>query len=246
MRSSCLATFALGMALALAPATAANLCPSAAADLQRDPALAEAIKAAYGAVGFVKGEGCIYPLKRLTYADADVLIAQKGVPGEGCHGCAGVLDAVVFARRAGALRRVKAFPSFGDYGSNGGSGDVRGFTLGADDAIAVEGGGTFQGYTSSAVDFYAFRHGGLIHLDAGATLLISADDGGAVEDDSKTTSVEARWAFSRDGDELTIDYKINDVGGVRDARAVWSVGETKLTLKSGAVPKEILHAAGQE
>ena len=61
---------------------------------------------------------------------------------------------------------------------------------------------------------------------------------------SKTIEVESAWSLA--GGELTIDYRVTDAHGKRDSRAVWSVGETTLTLKSGAPPKELAKAAGQE
>ena len=44
---------------------------------------------------------CVYPLKVLRYASADVLLVQAGEPGEGCHGCAALLSAYVIQRIGG-------------------------------------------------------------------------------------------------------------------------------------------------
>ena len=105
-------------------------------------------------------------------------------------------------------------------------------------------GGLFQGYASSTLDLYAFRQHGLVPLEAGAPLIIAGDNSGAEPDASKTIEVESAWSLA--GGELTVDYRVTDARGKRDSRAVWSVGETALTLKSGAPPKELARATGQE
>ncbi len=46
--------------------------------------------------------------------------------------------------------------------------------------------------------------------------------------------------------ELVVDYRITDNHGQRQTRAVWAVGDTQLTLKSGAIPKEMGRATGAE
>ena len=96
--------------------------------------------------------------------------------------------------------------------------------IGGDDGIAIESGGLFQGYASSALDFYAFRKPGLVALAAGAPLIVAGDNSGDKTEASKTIEVESAWSLA--GGELTIDYRVTDAGGQHDSRAVWSVGET--------------------
>ncbi len=239
---------ALGLAVALAPATAANApqryCRSVAAKLKADSDLAGAARASFGAVQATDDETCLYPLKLLRYADVDVLVSQTGEPGEACHGCEAELSATVLKRVPGGYKRLSAFPSFAKGGSNGALGAVTAVAIGGDDGIAIESGGTFQGYTASALDLYAFRKSGLVRLDAGAPLLIEGDNSGAETDASQAIEVDAVWSLA--GGELTIDYRVADARGKRDSRAVWSVGETTLTPKSGAPPQELAKATGQE
>lgn len=238
---------ALGFAFALAPAAAADpprYCRSVAAKLKADSDLAAAARAAFGAPQATDDETCLYPLQLLRYADVDVLVSQIGEPGEACHGCEATLSATVLKRVPGGAKRLRTFPSFAKAGTHGAVASVTPIAIGGDDGIAIELGGTFQGYTSSTLDLYAFRRDGLVHLDAGAPLLIEGDDSGAETDASKAIEVESAWSLA--GGELTIDYRVADARGKRDSRAVWSVGETALTLKSGAPPKELAKATGQE
>ena len=239
---------AAGLLLALAPAYAAaaplRYCRSVAATLKADADLAAAARAAFGQPEATDDETCLYPLQLLRYADVDALVSQIGEPGQACHGCEAELSATVLKRVPAGLRQMTVYAAFAKLGSNGAAGAITPIAIGGDDAIAIESGGTFQGYTASALDLYAFRRRGLVHLDPGATMLIAGDDSGAATDAGKAVAVDSAWSLV--GDELTIDYRVADGRGKRDSRAVWSVGETTLTLKSGAPPKELAKAAGQE
>jgi hypothetical protein len=239
---------ALGLAFALAPAAAAEApqryCRSVAAKLKADGDLAAAARAAFGEPQATDDEACLYPLQLLRYADVDVLVSQTGEPGEACHGCEASLSATVLKRVPGGAKRLRAFASFAKSGTFGAVAAVTPIAIGGDDGMAIESGGLFQGYASSALDLYAFRRQGLVTLAAGAPLMIAGDNSGAATDASKTIEVESAWSLA--GGELTIDYRVTDARGQRDSRAVWSVGETTLTLKSGAPPKELAKATGQE
>ena len=239
---------ALGFAFALAPAAAADAplryCRSVAAKLKSDSDLAAAARAAFGRPEATDDEACLYPLQLLRYADVDVLVTQTGEPGEACHGCEATLSATVLRRVPGGYKRARSFDAFAKGGTFGAVASVTPIAIGGDDGIAIESGGAFQGYTSSALDLYAFRQHGLVPLEAGAPLIIAGDNSGAEADAGKTIEVESAWSLA--GGELTIDYRVTDARGKRDSRVVWSVGETALALKSGAPPKELARATGQE
>jgi len=238
---------ALGFAFALAPAAAADApryCRSVAAKLKADGDLAAAARAAFGEPQATDDETCLYPLQLLRYADVDVLVSQIGEPGEACHGCEATLSATVLKRVPGGAKRLRAFPSFAKGGTFGAVAAVTPIAIGGDDGIAIESGGLFQGYASSALDLYAFRQRGLVPVEAGAPLIIAGDNSGAETDASKTITVESAWSLA--AGELTIDYRVTDARGKSDSRAVWSVGDSALTLKSGAPPKALARATGQE
>jgi hypothetical protein len=243
-----LTVLALGVAFGLAPALAAGpqqrYCRSVAAKLKADSDLAAAARAAFGAPQATDDETCLYPLQLLRYADVDVLVSQDSEPGEACHGCEASLSATVLKRVPGGYKRARNFDAFAKGGTFGAVASVTPIAIGGDDGIAIESGGLFQGYASSALDLYAFRRQGLVALAAGAPLIIEGDNSGAETEASKTIEVESAWSLA--GGELTIDYRVTDAHGKRDSRAVWSVGESTLTLKSGAPPKELAKATGQE
>ena len=191
---------ALGFAFALAPAAAADApmryCRSVAAKLKADSDLAAAARAAFGAPQAPDDETCLYPLQLLRYADVDVLVSQTGEPGEACHGCEANLSATVLKRVPGGYKRLKAFASFAKGGTFGAVAAITPIAIGGDDGMAIESGGTFQGYSASALDFYAFRKSGLARLDADAPLLIAGDNSGAETDASKTIAVDGAWSLA--------------------------------------------------
>jgi hypothetical protein len=125
----------------------AVLCAAAKKEVRADSWLASEVEAAFGKADFAGTEGeCLYPLKVLRYASADVLLVQAGVPGEGCHGCEAPLSPYVIQRTGGGLKTVAKFREFTRLGSNGAVMDTWPIEIAGDDAMAIESGGTFQGY----------------------------------------------------------------------------------------------------
>ena len=240
-----LLSFALVLAsLARADAAPLRLCQEAAAKLKADGDLAEAARAAFGQPGFTKDEDCRYPLQVVRFADVDVLLTLSQAPETACHGCQAELSATVLRRIPGGFKSVKTFDSFGKMGSNGTVSSISPIAIGSDDGLAIEAGGSFQGYSNTTLDLFAFRRQGLVHLDSGGSLYLDGDNGGAETDQSKTITIDSAWSLANG--ELAIDYRIADGRGQRQTRAVWTVNETQLTLKSGAVPNEMARATGAE
>ena len=132
-------------------------CRSVAARLKADSDLAAAARAAFGEPQATEDDACLYPLQLLRYADVDVLVSQTGEPGEACHGCEASLSATVLKRVPGGYKRARSFDGFAKGGTFGAVASVTPIAIGGDDGIAIESGGLFQGYASSALDLYAFR-----------------------------------------------------------------------------------------
>jgi hypothetical protein len=239
----------LSVVIALSPAATATqtplrFCPEAAAKLKTDSDLAKAVRAAYGEPGATHDETCLYPLQMLRYADVDVLLTQNLAPESACHGCTADLSASVLRRVPGGFKHMRTFEAFGKTGTFGAVSSVSPVAISGDDGLAIESGGTFQGYTNATLDLYAFRRQGLVRLDPGAPLYIEGDNEGAQTDQSKAVSIDSAWSLA--GGELVIDYRVSDGRGQRQTRTVWTVGDTQLTLKSGAAPKEMARAVGGE
>lgn len=236
-------------ALIAPPAAAASqpplhICSDAAAKLKSDGDLARAVRAAYGEPGATHDETCLYPLQVLRYADVDVLLTQNLAPETACHGCEADLSASVLRRVPGGFKLVRTFDAFGKTGTFGAVASASPIAIGGDDGLAIEAGGTFQGYASEALELYAFRRQGLVRLDSGGPLYLEGDNAGAETDQSKAVSIDSAWSLA--GGDLVVDYRVSDGRGKRQTRAVWAVGDAQLTLKSGAVPKEMMHAVGSE
>ena len=247
MRTALLAS---ALALAACPGAQAqslrNLCAAAAKPVQADYKLSEAVRAVFGPPSFSStANECIYPLRVLRYASADVLLTQGNVPGDACHGCSAHLSAYVLRRAGGGLKPAARFIDFAEAGTFGSAGDVTPLTIGGDDGLVVEGGGTFHGYTSNNLDFYVFKAGRVVHLTAAPAITISASNGGAMTDDRKAIDVTGSWSIpATPGNALAVDYKIKARGRSRVEHLVWTLTGSRLVLTHGRVPAEVGEASG--
>ena len=242
-----LVIFAGAVAL-LAPCCAAAapaLCAAARKPVGAEPLLAAAVAAAFGKATFnATGEDCVYPLKVLHYATADVLIVQAGEPGQACHGCGAPLTAIVLRRVGDGLKPARFFRKFAAPGTSGAVGDISPVEIGGDDGMAIESGGMFQGYSFTAIDFFAFHSGKLASLNK-APIIIDADNGGAVVDPDKTIEVTGKWSFDpADKTALAVDYEIKAHGATRVERVIWRLQGTSLVPSHGHVPPEVSEASG--
>ena len=239
-----LAALALGASFAFAGQPPA-LCVAAKGPVEAEPRLAAAVAAAFGKATFeATGNDCVYPLKVLRYATADVLVVQAGEPGQACHGCGAPLSAYVLRRVDGGFKTVRAYRKFATPGTFGAVGDISPVEIGGDDSMAIESGGMFQGYGFTAVDFYAFHAGQLVSLNP-SPIIIAADNSGAETDPGKAIEVTAKWFFDpADTKALVVDYKVEARGAARVERVVWRLEGTSLVLSHGRVPPEVSKASG--
>lgn len=232
-----------------APARAeppARLCAAAEKEVGADTGLAAEVATVFGKVSFSSAANdCVYPLKTLRYASADVLLVQTGAPGEGCHECQALLSAYVIQRVGGGLKTVARFREFAQLGTHGAIDDVWPIEIAGDDAMAIESGGTSQGYTTSYLDLFVFRAGGLVNLEPSPQIVIDTDDQDVSEDASKAIVVLGSWFFDpADKAALVVDYKIRAKGATRVERVVWRLQGGKLVLTRGRVPPEVTAASG--
>jgi hypothetical protein len=234
------------MALPTRAETPTPLCAAAEKVVRRDTLLAAGVEAAFGKVEFSSAANdCFYPLKLLRYASADVLLVQEGEPGGGCHGCGALLSAYVIQRIGGAFKTVAKFHEFAQVGTFGAVIDTWPIEIAGDDAIAIEGGGTFQGYSSAQIDFFAFHGGALVNLEPDPKVIIEADNLGAMTDASKAISISGSWFFDpTEKTALVVDYKIDAKGATRVERVVWRLQNGKLALARGHLPPEVAEASG--
>jgi hypothetical protein len=168
-----LLALALGASSAVAGGSGA-LCAGAKQPVAADPSLAAPVAAVFGKATFkATDQDCPYPLKVLRYATADVLVVQAGEPGQACHGCGAPLSAYVLRLFNGGLEPVRRFLKFVTLGTFGAAGDISPVEIGGDDGLAIERGGTFQGYTYETVDFFSFHAGRLLSLRAESVQVVS-------------------------------------------------------------------------
>jgi hypothetical protein len=237
-------------ALTLAPLSASAaqtsaLCASARQSVAAKPSLAAAVAAAFGKAPFTAtADDCVYPLKALQYATADVLIVQAGEPGQACHGCGAPLSAYVLRRVDGGSKLVRVYRKFASPGTFGAVEEISAIEIGGDDGMAIESGGMFQGYSSAGVDFFAFHAGELVSLNK-TSITTASDNEGAVGETGKTIEVTGKWSIDpADKTAVIVDYKIKADGATRIERVVWRLQGMSLVVSRGRVPPEISPASG--
>lgn len=221
-----------------------GFCEAARARLSMDVKLREAVTAAFGRPSYLRrNDRCIYPQQLITYGDRDVLLTIGNEPGEACHGCAAKLSAYVFRRTPNGPRMTAQFVDFAEAGTSGDPGRIDPVQIAGHNALVIESGGTFQGYSSSYLQLHVFDAGQLIEVRP--ALPFSASNEGAVTDDGKVISVTASWSIGKTAqNEVAINYQVTSSGRVTDATAVWALQGSQLVLKSGRVPAELKQAGG--
>ena len=142
----------------------------------------------------------------------------------------------------GALKTVRSFRNFATLGTFGAAGDVSAVEIGGDDGVAIESGGTFQGYSSTGLDFYAFHAGHLVSISGGPATL-SVDNSGA--EPSKAIEVTGKWFFDPVTRRLSLSTTRSRLAARSDTeRVIWRLQGTSLVLSRGRVPPELSEAGG--
>ncbi|TDR94808.1 hypothetical protein [Enterovirga rhinocerotis] len=247
--SSILALVVLALASPAAardPAGADALCPESTTKLRRDPALAAAVKAALPrAVVLPGGRGeasCHWPAKLLAFQGAEVLIMAKGRVGGMGHSEPAELSAFVLRRENGASRLVTVARDFTALGTMGNPGAIAAGRFGGDDAMTIESGGVFQGYSYSDLHLYLFRAGRIVAMKP---IRLSASNAGAKEDEKEIVDVEGIFELDRpEPRSMTLRFAVTDKGSKRREIVVLKAQDTDWTVESGRLPPEMDEASG--
>jgi hypothetical protein len=229
--------FVLGHLQAASAADAASrrvLCLNWSDNIETDPLLWQALVAAYPNTRVTHGKGpsqrCLFPYTAFSYDKGVVLITLAGVPGKACHGCAAVLSAVFLRRDGKALRPSSRHDAFEEAGTFGSPMAVNSIRLDGEDGIVVEGGGTFQGYSSSVLRLFLIRSGRMKRI--GPDDGISSGDSDCGAGDEPCRSVEGHWRV--DGRRFIIRYIGTRADGTQvDGDVVYELRKNALILVSG-------------
>ncbi|AWM86041.1 hypothetical protein [Microvirga sp. 17 mud 1-3] len=192
---------------------AGPLCPGSAAALRGHALLRSAMQAAYPNVPERKAdpdegepEPCIYPYQANAFGDAVVLFTFGQVPGEACHGCGAKITATFLRRDGKQLVTVARHPEFTEAGSWGDVTAITPMRMGADDGIVIQGGGTFQGETTSILQVFIFRDGHAVRISPEDGIVLSRSDCDAVEKGKSCTDINGSWKVDPAG-RLTLAYR---------------------------------------
>lgn len=221
-----------------------GFCAAAQQHVAGDPKLSAAVEQVFGhpfyGVASQQDAACIYPLQVLRYASADVLLTAGNEPGQACHGCSASVSAYFLARRGGGLQLVNRAIDFAQEGTSGDPGDFSAVSIGGDDGMAVENGGTFGGHTTTALHFYAFRRGRVVPIEAEPPIYLSASNGGSITDSTPVTDVAGSWSIvPGPPSTLRVDYRVSYGRRKSTGSATWSLIGERWRLSSGQIPPEL-------
>lgn len=238
-----------GLAVLAAPTAAEvrpRFCEDAKQRITSNLLLREAVETVFGRVDDARygaDSQCVQPVEVLHYGAVDVLITN--VTEGFCHACGGRFSAYALRRRKGHVRLVKAIVDFATGGSWGTPGELTPTRFAGDDALILtsvdSGGGNFE----EQLSLFVFRGGRIVDLSGTKPIILSASNGGAV-DESQVISVEGRWIVeSANNNKLAIDYKVTKSGVIRREHVVWGLHDGRLRLEQGREPPELREAAGR-
>ncbi|KFG69930.1 hypothetical protein [Microvirga sp. BSC39] len=216
------------------------LCPDWSQNVETDIGLWQALEAAYPSVTVAaevdesSRTSCLFPDKLLRYHNVEVLITLAGEPGKDCHGCPAQLSAVFLKRDGRVLKPVGRHKNFAETGTFGNVISLGSFEFGSRQGMVIEGGGTFQGYTTTVFVFYAIKNRRLRQIGPKNGISSGDSNCGAIMDEGPCRDVIGEWQV--EGDRLKIRYS-----GVREDRTrisgtvVYRFKGDALILLSGAI-----------
>lgn len=173
------------------------LCPGWSVNVENDLVLWQALEAAYpSATVDYNRDGpdlppCLFPVEVVPYDAFMVLITLAGEPGEACHGCGARVSAVFLQRDGRTLKVTGRHADFTEAGTFGDLMAIDAFRLGSQDGLMVEGGGTFQGYTSTVLNPFLILNGRLKPVGPESGISSGDSDCGAREDPCR--NVNGSW-----------------------------------------------------
>lgn len=176
---------------------------------------------------------CLFPYKLLRYDNFEVLITLAGEPGKACHGCPAELSAIFLKRVGQTLKPIGRHKNFTEIGTFGNVIWLGPFELGSKQGVVIEGGGTFQGYSTTVLVPYLIKNRRMKQVGPKNGISSGDSNCGAVMDEGPCRDVMGEWQV--EGDRLKIHYS-----GVREDQTrirgtvTYKLKGDNLILASGA------------
>ncbi|MGO4572972.1 hypothetical protein [Microvirga sp. 2TAF3] len=237
------ATLLLGVQAAQASDRPLQLCPGSFESMATDSLLRDAMKAAYPNISerkknlkIAEPEQCIYPYQAIPYADAVVLLTLGQTPGDACHGCPAKVSADFLKRDKERLIPITRQNDFAKSGTWGDLTSVTSVRWGTEDGIVIEGGGTFQGESSSTIQAFTFREERALAISPEGGILLSQSNCDGAETGAPCTDITGTWKVDQAG-RLRITYRGKRDGRTRvNTKVVYERQGDILALTSGKLP----------
>lgn len=194
-----------------------------------DESIRQAVDAVFGREPTLgPDENCEYPFRRLDYDGLSILTTIHGVPWQAAHVEPAILSAHLLTRHGDDLIHIASHEEFGSSGSFGALKDVRAVEILGRPAIAVEGGGMWQGWGYGFLEFFRLADGRLSSLKTEKDFCIDYSE--PVPHDNY---IRAKWTIIDEGASMIIDYEYNTGAGEKSGRDVWAFSTDGVHRVSG-------------
>lgn len=220
----------------LAPAQPASVVRCAGeGEPQQDPRLERAASALFGAGPLSDNEDlCETPVHFAAFEDGAALVTMRGTPGKGCHGCSADLSFHTLGVAGDGYVVLQSFPQVISAGTFGDPGSFSTLRIRNMNAVAIEHGGTFQGYSYGVADFVLFGEDGPVAVKQEPVLCLSRSDGGArLEESPDVVEIEGAWRLNAAGDGLIVTQKSLTPSRERVMVSSWRFAGDELRLDGG-------------
>lgn len=184
--------------------------------------------------------GCLTPLHVTAQDDMAYLLTMEGLPGDDCHGCAADMSVHVLQMRGDEYGYVTTFRNAVATGTWGDPGLFTDVSIDGAPGVAIEHGGTFQGYGYGVVTFVRMTPAGPQEIGQSPVLCTASSNGGALEEDSPDYfAIDATWHLAEDGRKLKAEVTVFDDNEESKVALEWTLQGADYVLTSGDYPEPL-------
>ncbi len=182
-------------------------------------------------------ETCVSPVYFAEFADGAALVTMTGVPGEACHGCSAPLSFHVLSASGDGYVVTRSYDDVVSTGTFGSPGEFKTLRVRNMNSIAIEHGGTFQGYSYGVIDFVLFGEEGAAAVEQEPKICLFSDSSGVWTEDTPTAeTIEGEWRVHASGDGLIITLK-KAADSASPMISTWRFDDSRLVLDGGDYPE---------
>lgn len=172
--------------------------------------------------------------------DAAYLFTMVGEPGEDCHGCSALISVHALKKTGDSYSHLATFPDAISTGTWGDPGSIHDVSIDGAPGVAIEHGGTFQGYSYGVVTFVRLSETGPTEISQSPVMCTtSTNDGAKGEDSPEFFSLKSEWVLAEDGRKLLADTVVIENGLERQLTIDWTLEGDRFVLSSDNYPEPL-------